>query len=68
MEYLHTSEWIKEYLNEKIEEFELIKKIVCAIIDNRANMKKAIRIWDNVKKTSFLFYIYISTYSYLYIK
>ena len=44
MEYLHTSEWIKEYLNEKIEEFELIGKIVCVITDNKANIKKTIRI------------------------
>ena len=50
MEYLHTSEWIKEYLNEKIEEFELTEKIVCAITNNGANMKKAIRIWNNVKR------------------
>src|SRR6266498_4855564 len=50
MEYPHTSERIKEYLNKKIEEFELTGKIVCAITNNRANMKKAIRIWDNVKR------------------
>ena len=49
MEYPHTGKWIKEYLNEKIEEFGLTGKIVCAITDNRANMKKAIRIWDNVE-------------------
>ncbi|CAI2185423.1 7416_t:CDS:2 [Funneliformis geosporum] len=34
IEYLHTGERIKEYLNEKIEEFELTEKIVYAITDN----------------------------------
>ena len=49
MEYPHTGERIKEYLNEKIEEFGLTGKIICAITDNEANMKKAIRIWNNVE-------------------
>jgi len=49
MKYSHIGERIKEYLNKKIEEFGLTGKIVCAITDNRANMKKAIRIWDNVE-------------------
>ena len=50
MEYPHTSERIKEYLNEKIKEFGLTGKIVCAVTDNGANMKKAIRIWDGVER------------------
>ncbi len=44
MEYPHTDERIKEYLNEKIKEFGLVEKIFYAITDNGANMKKAIRI------------------------
>ena len=50
MEYPHTGERIKEYLNNKIEEFGLTGKIVCAITDNEANMKKAIKIWDGVER------------------
>ncbi len=49
IEYPHTGEQIKEYLNEKIEEFGLTEKIVCVITNNEANMKKAIKIWDNVE-------------------
>jgi hypothetical protein len=52
IEYPHTGERIKEYLNEKIEEFGLAGKIVCAITDNEVNMKKAIRIWDGVERLS----------------
>jgi len=44
MEYPYTSERIKKYLNEKIKEFELAEKIFCVITDNKANMKKVIRI------------------------
>ena len=44
MKYSHIGERIKEYLNEKIEEFELTGKIIYAITNNRANIKKAIRI------------------------
>ena len=50
MEYPHTGERIKEYLNNKIEEFGLTGKIVCAITDNGANIKKAIKIWDSVER------------------
>ena len=52
MEYPHMGERIKEYLNEKIKEFGLAGKIFCAITDNGANMKKAIRIWDNIERIS----------------
>jgi hypothetical protein len=52
IEYPHTGERIKEYLNAKVEEFELSGKIVCAITDNGKNMKKAIRIWDVVEHIS----------------
>ncbi len=44
IKYLYTGKQIKKYLNEKIEEFGLTEKIVYVITNNRANMKKAIRI------------------------
>src|SRR6185437_238555 len=50
MEYPHTGERIKEYLDKKVKEFGLGTKIFCAITDNGANMKKAINIWDNVER------------------
>ena len=50
IKYLYTGKQIKKYLNEKIEEFGLTEKIVCVITNNEANMKKAIRIWDNVER------------------
>ncbi|KAF0379293.1 zinc finger bed domain-containing protein 4-like [Gigaspora margarita] len=41
--HANNGEQIKEYLEFKIEEFGLNKKIICAITDNRSNMKKAIK-------------------------
>ncbi len=58
MKYSHIGERIKEYLNEKIEEFELTGKIICVITDNRINMKKTIRIWDNIEYLSYSTHIF----------
>ncbi len=52
MEYSHIKKWIKDYLNIKIKEFELSEKIIYIIIDNKANMKKVIRLLDDVKHLS----------------
>ncbi|CAG8819170.1 41057_t:CDS:2, partial [Gigaspora margarita] len=41
--YSYTSEQIKEYLESKIKEFGLNRKIICAITDNKTNIKKAIK-------------------------
>ncbi len=58
MEYLYIREQIKDYLNIKIKEFELSEKIVYAITNNGANMKKAIRLLNSMKCLFYFAYMF----------
>ncbi|CAG8681477.1 15699_t:CDS:2 [Acaulospora morrowiae] len=50
MPYSHTSQAIKEFLIQKVQDFNLQDKILCVITDNGSNMVAAIRDWDSVER------------------
>jgi hypothetical protein len=52
IKYPHTGVHIRETIQNKLKEFNLINKITAAVTDNGSNMVKAIQEWEDVERVS----------------
>ncbi|CAG8642829.1 18648_t:CDS:2, partial [Acaulospora morrowiae] len=50
MPYPHISQAIREFLIQKVQDFNLQDKILCVITDNGSNMVAVIRDWDGIER------------------
>ncbi|CAG8583551.1 9892_t:CDS:2 [Acaulospora morrowiae] len=54
MPYPYTSQVIREFLIQKVQDFNLQDKILCVVTNNGSNMVAAIRDWDGIERLPYV--------------